>query len=145
MSLQTTFSDDGELYELRASGKITLAALHVGLHRALAGGVRHLLIDVRYAWFDADPLEITMFASFLHETLLPNLDACDGRIVVLMQMTNNNQEPQLNARVFRDLRIIERKSARFDLVEDLESALQLFTKQVTPRIGRDFNRQAVAA
>ncbi len=145
MSLHITPSDDGELYELRAYEKITLPELHVGLNRTLAEGARHILIDLRYAWFVADPVEITMFTNFLHGTLLPNLDECDGRSVVLMQTADNNQEPQSNSRVFRDLKRTERKYDRFDIVEDLESALQLFTKQVTPRSDRDFNRQAVAA
>ena len=91
---------------------------------------RHVLIDLRHGRWDTDTVEITMFVNFLEGTLLPNLDKCTGRLVVLMHTIERDKEPE-NYRVFKELLRIDQENGRFELVDDIESGLRLFAKQTT--------------
>ena len=135
MSFQVTASDDGELYQLEAIGEVLLPELHVELRRALAKRARHVLIDLRHGRWDTDTVEITMFVNFLEGTLLPNLDKCTGRLVVLMHTIERDKEPE-NYQVFKELLRIEQENGHFELVDDIESALQLFAKQTAHELGQ---------
>lgn len=131
MSLQVTATDDGELHQLHATGEVLLPELQVEIVRALANHARHLLVDLRHAWIDADRMETTLFVGFLRMVLLPKLSECDGRTVFLMHTINPDKEPE-SYQFFQDLRNIDETNSRLDLVSEIKNALHLFTQKVVP-------------
>ena len=127
MSLQVAPSDDGELCQLHAVGEVSLPELHVAIARALTVHARHVLIDLRHAWIDADYAETTIFINYLQLTLLPKLDACDEQTVFLTHTIDQAKEPESH-RLFQELKGIDVANGRVGLVSEIESALSVFAK-----------------